>query len=63
MFFALVLVAVTGIAIGEVANVPHGTKRITLEETVDCAVAQDEYVAYCAFPERKLHVNEVKGAN
>jgi hypothetical protein len=51
MFFALVLVAVTGIAIGEVANVPFGAERITLEETIDCAKDAQEYTAYCAFPE------------
>ena len=62
MFFGLVLVAVLGIAVGEVANVPMGSERQTLGQTVDCATDADEWVAHCAFPDRKLHSSGSKGA-
>lgn len=63
MFFGLVLVAVLGIAIGEVADVPMGAKRQTLGQTIDCAKDANEWLAHCAFPDRDLHKDEGKGAN
>ena len=52
MFTALLIAAVIGLAVGEVADLPEGPRQ-SLQSQKDCFKDQDEYTSYCIFPERE----------